>query len=63
MSKYSQDKIDLMMNHINSYLRPELGDKSPYAMFRFYYGKRILDLLGVKLITSNDIVLKPELLK
>ena len=63
MSKYSQDKIDLMMNHINSYSRPELGDKSPYAMFKFYYSKRILDLLGVQLISSNDIVLKPELLK
>lgn len=63
MSKYSQDKIDLMMNHINSYSRPELGDKSPYAMFEFYYSKRILDLLGVQLISSNDIVLKPELLK
>ena len=63
MSKYSQGKIDLMMNHINSYSRPELGDKSPYAMFEFYYSKRILDLLGVQLISSNDIVLKPELLK
>jgi len=63
MGKYSQDKIDLMMNHINSYSRPELGDKSPYAMFEFYYSKRILDLLGVQLISSNDIVLKPELLK
>ena len=63
LNKYSQDKIDLMMNHINSYSRPELGDKSPYAMFRFYYSKRILYLLRVKLINSNDIVLKPELLK
>lgn len=63
IGRYSPDKIELMMNHINSYGRPELGDKTPYAMFKFYYGKRILDLLGVKLIKPNDIILKPELLK
>ena len=28
-------------------LWPELGDKSPYDMFEFYYGKDILDILGV----------------
>ena len=59
---YNQEKISLMMNHINSYKRPELGDKSPYEMFEFYYGKPLLDKLEVKKIAPNDIVLKPELL-
>ena len=63
IGKYSQDKIDLMMNHINSYSRPELGDKSPYEMFEFYYGKEILDLLNVKPVNPNHIILKPDLLK
>lgn len=52
-----------MIDHINSYGRPELGDKSPYEMFEFYYGKEILDLLGVHKIVPNEIILKPELLK
>jgi len=34
------------MNHINSYVRAEPADKSPYEMFEFYYGKDILDLLN-----------------
>lgn len=60
---YSESQIAKMMNHINSYGRPELGDKSPFEMFAFYYGSNALDLLGVKQISPNEIILKPELLK
>lgn len=63
IGQYTQEQITLMMDHINSYSRPELGDKSPYEMFEFYYGREILDLLGVHKISPNDIILKPELLK
>ena len=63
LGQYTQSQIDIMMDHINSYERPELGDKSPYEMFEFYYGKEILDLLGVHKIVPNEIILKPELLK
>ena len=60
---YSESQITKMMNHINSYGRPELGDKSPFEMFAFYYGSNVLDLLGVKQISPNEIILKPDLLK
>ena len=63
LGQYTQSQIDIMMDHINSYGRPELGDKSPYEMFEFYYGKEILNLLGVHKIVPNEIILKPELLK
>lgn len=63
IGKYKQDQISLMMDHINSYKRPDLGDKSPYEMFEFYYGRDILDILGVHRISPNEIVLKPELLR
>lgn len=63
LSKYSQKQIDLMMDHINSYSRPELGDKTPYEAFCFYYGKEILSRLGVRKIPSNEVILKPSLLK
>lgn len=63
IGKYDQEKINLMMDHINSYGRPELSDKSPYEMFEFYYGKEILDILGVHKIPANEIILTPELLK
>lgn len=58
-----QEDIDLMMNHINSYTRANLGDHSPYEMFRMFYGQEILDLLGAVLIPANEITLRPELLK
>lgn len=59
----TQEKIDLMMDHINSYTRANLGDHSPYEMFRIMYGQEILDVLGANLISPNDIILRPELLK
>lgn len=63
LGQFSQEQINLMMDHINSYGRPELGDKSPYEMFEFYYGREILDILGVHKIHANKIILKPELLR
>jgi IS30 family transposase len=58
----TQSDILLMMNHINSYSREKLSDKSPYESFSFFYGQEILDLLGAKFIASNDILLRPSLL-
>lgn len=63
IGKYTPDQIRLMMDHINSYSRPELGDKSPYAMFKFYYGQKVLRLLGINPVKPNGIALKPQLLK
>lgn len=59
----TQEQIIRMMNHINSYRRANLGDNSPYEMFRLFYGQEVLDALGAALIHPNDITLHPELLK
>ena len=62
IGKYSREQISLMMDHINSYGRPELADKAPYEMMEFLYGKEILMKLDTTLIPKNDVVLKPSLL-
>ena len=62
IAPYSQEDIDLMMSHINSYARPELGDKTPYAMVAFYFGKKIPEKLKIRPIAPVDIELKPALL-
>ncbi len=62
LGKYTQEDISLMMNHINSYSRPELGNKPPYAMLAFHYGRKVLKLLGFEKVEPNDIILKPYLL-
>ncbi len=59
----SQADILLMMNHINNYGRADLEDRTPYAVFRFYYGTCSLDKLGIRYIRPNDVVLRPSLLK
>lgn len=62
IAKYDQDKILLMMSHINSYRRPVLGDKSPYELFEFTYGRLVLDVFGLRRIDDDDIILRPSLL-
>lgn len=59
----TQEKINLMMNHINSYRRASLGDMNPYEMFKIIYGQDVLDALGAVLISPNDINLTPDPLK
>jgi IS30 family transposase len=59
----TQKDINLMMDHINSYSRPTLNDRTPYEAFEFLFGSEIIKKLGSTLIPPNDICLKPSLLK
>jgi IS30 family transposase len=58
-----QSDVDLMISHINSYSREKLNDKSPFDMFGFLFGHRLLKKLGVSKIPPNEIMLTPALLK
>lgn len=62
----SQEKVGLMMSHINSYARASLGNRSPIEMFAYLHGQTALDLL-LRLtcqskIDPKSIILKPSLL-
>ena len=59
----TQDHISLMMNHINSYKRKKLNNRSPYETFSFYHGEEVLHKLKCSLVVASDIMLKPALLK
>ena len=63
LGQYSQEQIDLMMSHINSYSRKKLGNKSPYEIFEFQYGRKILDAFHLQKIPADEIILNPDLLK
>lgn len=52
-----------MMNHINSYKRKKLNDRSPYETFSFYHGEEVLHKFGCNPVAPGDIILKPVLLK
>lgn len=58
-----QNEIGCMMSHINSYKRKKLNDKSPYEMFSFFHGEKLLEKLGISFVPSSKIFLKPELLR
>ena len=58
-----QPDIDLLVNHINSYARKKLGNRSAYQLLSFLYGDDILAKLNAKLILADDINLTPKLLK
>lgn len=60
---FTQADISLMMDHINSYSRKSLGDKSPYDMFAFLYGHELLELLGCRRISPNDVTLNKSIFK
>jgi transposase, IS30 family len=59
----TQEDISLMMNHINSYKRKKLNNRSPYETFSFYHGEEVLHKLGCNPVAAGDIMLKPALLK
>lgn len=63
----TQEKVGLMMSHINSYKRSGLGDRSPFEVFAFLYGEtllnKLLHLTCQQIISPNEIILKPKLLK
>lgn len=63
MNHLSQSKIDLMMDHINSYSRKSLGNKCPFDVFEYMYGKDTLNKLGCNKIPANEILLRPQLIK
>lgn len=57
LDDYTQEDISMMMDHINSYSRPSLGNKCPYEMMEFLYGENIVQLLGMKRIAPDEVTL------
>lgn len=59
----AQEDIFLMMNHINSYKRKKLNNRTPYEAFSFYHEESILHQLCCTPVPAEDIILKSKLLK
>jgi IS30 family transposase len=63
MDMYTQQDISMMMDHINSYSRKSINDRTPYYLFGCIYGNDTLKKLGANLIPHDKIILHPTLLK
>lgn len=59
----TQEDVDVMMSHINSYARPALGDSRPVDEFEKRFGERIRLRLGIQKVEARNIELRPALLK
>jgi IS30 family transposase len=61
----SQEQVNLIMSHLNSYPRPSLEGKTPYDIFVEEFGeegKLFLEKLGIVRIPSDEVTLHPFLL-
>ena len=61
--EYTQEEINTLMSHINSYKRKKLNDCSPLQLFSIMYGNDIAKKLGIINIDSNKIDLSEKSLK
>ena len=59
----TQDKVDLMISHINSSPRQSLNGKTPFECMEFFYGDFLMKTLHIQKISRDDVILKPSLLK
>jgi IS30 family transposase len=60
---FTQQDITKCMNHVNSYTRMNLGDKTPYQVFSTLYGEDLLKKMNIELIQPDEVTLHPSLLK
>jgi len=63
LKPYSQEDINLLMNHINSYTRKKLNQRSAFDVFSFLHNTSLLDLLGIVKIDPDDVTLNTSLFK
>lgn len=59
----TQEKVDLILDHINSAVRPSLKGASPIKLAIQHFGKETVDKLGLHVIEADDVCLTPELIK
>ena len=59
----TQEKLNLLTNHINSYARKVLNYNSPMKLAEILIKKEVLEKLNLSEIAASEILLKPSLLK
>lgn len=63
IDEYMQSDMTLITNHVNSYKRKALFGKSPYELAMEYMPEDFFILLGLEIIPSEEVILKPNLIK
>lgn len=63
LKKMTQQDLLVLFSHINSVPRRVLNGRTPYEVFSFFYGEKILHKLGIQRIPPDTVTLQPFLLK
>lgn len=63
LKSVTQLKLNMAVNHINSYSRKKFNNKKPYDVYKHLYGTSLLNKLGLKSIKTNDLILNAKLFK
>ena len=59
----NQSDINLVLSHLNSYMRKSYDDIPAITRFNNIYGKNMLELLDINLIDPDNVILDPMLLR
>ena len=62
-NRLTQKDIDLVLSHLNSYIRKSYDDTPAIERFCALYGKDCLDALNLTIIPPDDVIMDPKLLK
>lgn len=62
MDIYNDNQILLLTCHMNSYVRKELGGKTPYDLMIAYFGEDIIKKLFIEKVDPEEVNLTPSLL-
>ena len=62
-SNLTEEKVSLMMNHINSTTRPDLKGECPMALALREFGDETLAKIGMKLIPADEVCLTTRLIR
>lgn len=63
LNDFTQDDINLMFSHINSYPRESKKNHTPYEIFSFMHGREILDKIKITNIPPGDLNLTTKIFK
>lgn len=61
--RLTQDDIDIVLSHINSYIRQKYDNVPALTKFSAIFGEDSLKLLNLTLIPPEDVILDPKLMK
>lgn len=57
----NQEQVNLIFSHINSYPRKSLNKKTPYDLVQTNLGQEFLDVINIKRIDKDDVILNPSI--